>query len=137
MTTSTDTVTAEITLTGGGDQDPFGGDRPWRHNAWTVDLSYQGRTMQTPFYTGELADEPTARDVLECLLSDASTVENESFEDFARGLGYDTDSRRAEATYRATVEQTNRLRDLLADDFDAAVFPRDGDLERAARRLTA
>lgn len=130
-----DTVTAEITLTGGGDRSPFDGDH-WQHNAWTVELHYQGRTMVTPFYTGQMAGEPTVRDVLECLLSDASGVANsESFEDWCGDYGYDTDSRKAERTYNACVEQTESLRQLLGDDFDAAVFPSNGDQEQVTKRL--
>lgn len=133
------TVTAEVTLTGGGDRDPFGGDKPWRHNAWTVELEYDGRTMEVAFYTGELAGEPTARDVMECLLSDASSAVNAqgSFEAWCGDFGFDPDSRRAEATYRRVVEQTDRLRELLDGDFDDAVFPGAHDHEWAARRLTA
>jgi hypothetical protein len=131
-----DIVTAEVTLTGGGDRDPFGGDRPWSHNAWTVELTYQGRTMETPYYTGDAIGEPTVREILECLLMDASGVKNaRTFEDWCGDYGFDVDSRRAEATYRAAVEQTEKLRALLGDDFDAAVFPGSHDHEWSARRL--
>lgn len=57
---------------------------------------------------------PTLESVLDCLASDASSVECEgSFENWCSSLGYDTDSRKAEATYRACMEQAFNLRHLL------------------------
>lgn len=109
----------------------------WNHFAYTVTLSYQGRTMETPFKTGTAwTTVPTAADVLYSLLSDASGIDNAagSFEDWAGEYGYDTDSRKAEAAYQATLAQTQRLRALLGDAYSAAVFPPD-DHEAAAARL--
>jgi hypothetical protein len=45
---------------------------------------------------------------------------------------YDPDSRRAEAIYRAVVEEVGKLRELLGDAFAAAV---EGEPEQLARRL--
>lgn len=44
--------------------------------------------------------DPELLEVLDCLVSDASSA-NGSFEDFCSELGWDTDSRKAERTYRA------------------------------------
>lgn len=52
---------------------------------------------------------PDPADVMDSLRSDASGTE-ESFEDWADGLGYETDSRSAEATYRACVDTARQLR---------------------------
>lgn len=94
----------------------------WRHEStpWTVDLRYRGRALRVPFWTGRaITADPTAADVLDCLLSDASGAE-QSFEDWAADLGCDPDSRKAEATYRAVIAQTAKLRRLLGEDFGAA-----------------
>ena len=57
----------------------------------------------------------------------------------ARITGYDTDSRKAEATYRAVQRQTKGLRRLMGDDFAALVYgTEDGhDSEAAIRRFAA
>jgi hypothetical protein len=52
--------------------------------------------------------------VLDCLAMDASTIENSrDFEEFARELGYDTDSRKAERAYDACKRQARDLERLL------------------------
>lgn len=127
-------VTADVeSLSYGRDEDG------WEHNAYRVTLRYQGRQMTTPYKTGlGWTNAPTAADVLESLLSDASSIENgNDFEDWASNYGFNPDSRKAEAIYKATVKQTNKLRRLLGDDFDAAVFPEgDEDSDQVAARLT-
>jgi hypothetical protein len=95
---------------------------------WTVTLHRSGQTLTVPFFTGQglrerMADGPTARDVLECLLSDAATVDNgQSFDDWCAELGYDSDSRRAERTYEACRAQTEQLRAFLGDAFGAYLY---------------
>ncbi len=90
---------------------------------WTVTLAQPGgRTLAVSFSQGSAHTKPpTAHDLLDCLAADAGTVaDGQSFEDWAADLGYDTDSRRAERTYRAVVDQTARLRAFLSpEDFDA------------------
>lgn len=55
--------------------------------------------------------------VLDCLASDSATVENaRSFEEWCGDLGYDTDSRRAERTWKACVSTARRLKQFLGDD---------------------
>lgn len=46
---------------------------------------------------------PDPVDLLACLAIDASAINEGPFEDWASNLGYDTDSRSAEATYRRCV----------------------------------
>jgi len=61
--------------------------------------------------------KPTLAEVLDCLASDASGIENaRSFEDWANEYGYDTDSRKAEKTYRICQVQAEDLRNLLGRD---------------------
>jgi len=59
--------------------------------------------------------EPEAFDVLECLAMDYYDKQ-ETFEGWAENLGYNTDSRKAERTYRACVEQAEKLERFLGDE---------------------
>ena len=64
---------------------------------------------------------PQGPDVLYCLLSDASSVQHcNGFEDWAQELGFDEDSRRTEAIYKACEAQGAKTEQFLGDDFDAA-----------------
>lgn len=84
-----------------------------------------GRKQMTTYFSQGCAhtSEPTVADVLNCLASDASCVscvrggqlQTVDFEDFARDLGYDEDSRKAERTYRQTIKQTEKLISLLGE----------------------
>lgn len=66
---------------------------------------------------GHHGAEPEVPSVLDCLASDAATIENSpSFEEWASDLGYDTDSRKAEQTFKACKHQAKRLRNFLGDD---------------------
>ncbi len=65
--------------------------------------------------------DPTAADVLDCLASDASGAE-QSFEDWCSDYGYDTDSRKAEKTYKACVSIRERLMAFLGADFNDVVY---------------
>lgn len=109
---------------------PFHDDWP-DANPYTITIHYQRRAMTVPFYTGPAwSREPDLDDVMECLRSDAAGVINAScFEEWADDLGFDSDSRRAEATYRQVQRQTEELRRLLGDDFERIVLadPRSGD----------
>lgn len=91
----------------------------WRRdkNAWTVTLKYGGRKLSVPFFTGDLHGEPTAADVISSLCIDANCGEM-SFEDFCSELGYDEDSRSAEATWKACVKTAPRVRKLLGDRYE-------------------
>lgn len=68
----------------------------------------QGRAHTAP---------PSTEDVLDCLASDAVGYENaNSFEDWATDYGYDTDSRKAEKTYRMIGTQSGKLKRFLGDE---------------------
>lgn len=57
---------------------------------------------------------PTLSEVLDCLASDASDVENANgFEDWASDYGYDPDSRKAEKVYNQCVKARDGLRAFL------------------------
>ncbi len=68
---------------------------------------------------------PELVDVLDCLASDAASVENcRMFEDWANEMGYDEDSRSAERTYQICEKQSKDLRFLLGSRkvFEALLF---------------
>ena len=66
---------------------------------------------------GHNGAEPTIDEVLDCLASDALSVDNaRDFENFASELGYDSDSRKAEKIWKACNHQAERLRKFLGDD---------------------
>lgn len=92
-------------------------------NGWRVTLRYSKRRMSVDFWQGQRCQgEPTAENVLECLLSDANGYESaRDFEDFAAEYGYDTDSRKAERIYQQCGNIAKRLRKLLGDDFQAFI----------------
>lgn len=59
---------------------------------------------------------PALVDVLWSLSSDAGVLNASGFDDWAAEYGYDTDSRQAEATYRACLEIALKLRSALGED---------------------
>jgi hypothetical protein len=93
-------------------------DEGWEHHAYSLRVDFEGRSMVTPWRQGVgITDDPEVHDVMSAMISDTSGVlHGETFEDWADEYGYDTDSRKAEATYRAVVAQTEGLRRLLGDD---------------------
>lgn len=79
----------------------------------------RGRRQMTTYFSMGYAhsNEPDAESVLDCLASDAASVENaRSFEDWASELGYDPDSRKAERTFNVCETQAAKLWQLLGDD---------------------
>lgn len=105
-------ITMETTMV---DRNPHMDDMPQGSTHWLCTITADGSTMEVHFSMGPAhCAEPELPEVLDCLASDATTVENaQTFLDWCAELGYDDDSRRAERTYRATVEQTEALRGLL------------------------
>lgn len=65
---------------------------------------------------GHNGKEPKAADVLDCLASDASSVDQEDFEEWCANMGWDSDSRKAERTYKACEHGAKRLKAFLGDD---------------------
>ena len=65
--------------------------------------------------------QPNIADVLDCLAADA-TYSTDTFEDFCDNFGYNTDSRNAERIYKAGIKNTEKLKDLLGDEFDNFVY---------------
>lgn len=75
-------------------------------------------SMRVPFSQGSAhTKEPTTADVLDCLASDAASIENSrSFEEWAGYMGYDADSRKAHKTYTIVMRQAAKLRAMLGQD---------------------
>jgi hypothetical protein len=83
---------------------------------WKVTLRCSGRRMILTYSTGSgLRGQPIeASSVLDCLASDAAGVQNaRDFSDWCAEYGYDTDSRKAERTYKACQRQAASLQRLL------------------------
>jgi hypothetical protein len=68
------------------------------------------------FLPGKPLPAPLLRDVLYSLVLDSDVLDSAGFESWAGEFGYDTDSRKAEATYRACVEIALQLRALLGGE---------------------
>jgi hypothetical protein len=58
---------------------------------------------------------PDTLDVLSSLAMEADVLDMRGFEDWASNYGYDTDSRKAEQTYRACLDIAVKLRAALGD----------------------
>jgi hypothetical protein len=107
------------------DKNPNMDDMPSGSAHWKCQIRRGRRSMTVHFSQGPaVCREPTAADVLDCLASDAAGYENaRSFEDWCGEYGYDTDSRKAERTFRAVEAQSTALARLLSpDEFNALLF---------------
>ena len=90
---------------------------PYRVKLWRY-VDGKKRTISVDFFCGMAWNaEPRAADVLSSLVSDASSV-HESFEDWCANYGYDTDSRKAERTYKACQELAPKVLRFLGDEAD-------------------
>src|SRR4051812_7060666 len=71
-------------------------------NHYKVILKHNRRQLTTYFSQGYgISGAPEVQDVLDCLASDAAGYEGaRSFEEWCGDYGYDTDSRKAEQTYK-------------------------------------
>lgn len=98
---------------------------PWEGAShWSCTLRCADRKMRTPFSQGSAhIGAPSVETVLDCLASDASSVDSaRGFEDFCAECGMDTDSRKAERTYKACVRARNALFALLGADAYAVLL---------------
>ena len=72
---------------------------------------------------GHHGKAPKLEEVIDCLASDASGVENaRGFEEWRGEYGYDTDSRKAEKTYKACQRVCDQLKRLVGEDYQALLF---------------
>ena len=99
-------------------------DDGWERTEWRCLLTRGDRAMTVPFFTGLAhTEEPTADQVVGCLMSDASAIEYASVDEWIEDMGVEISSvrdvRKWEATYQSIGVQTLQLRALLGDDFDS------------------
>lgn len=82
---------------------------------YRCNLSRNLQRMAVYFSMGSAHTQPpTLRDVLDCLADDAAGYENSrGFLDWCAEYGYDTDSRKAEATHKTVSRQSAALKRLL------------------------
>lgn len=58
---------------------------------------------------------PKDADIIYSIVLDASAIDSGSFEEWASEFGYDTDSRAAEAVYKACLDTALKLRAIIGD----------------------
>jgi len=93
-----------------------------RAHGYHCTLKYKGRQYSFDFWQGEaITEEPTAEGTLECLLSDAQAG-SQDFEEFCGDMGYDTDSRKAERTWKACQKVSEGMQRLLGDDYETFLY---------------
>jgi hypothetical protein len=87
-----------------------------RHFAFTVSRARYGGRYRGFYSMGPaLTEWPERVDILQSLFLDASGTEY-GFEDWCADLGYDDDSRKAEAVYNACVATRGALEQMFGDD---------------------
>ena len=114
-----DNITIAATLIGTGHGGADGDDWKREANAWRVTVHCDDRGYSFDYWMGSgLGSRPPARDeVLDNLQSDCR-FGDESFDDFCADLGYDTDSRRAYATWEACRDQMFEMRRLFGRHYE-------------------
>lgn len=81
-----------------------------------ADLIYETEQgMHAPPKHRPVPIAPNALDVIHSLILDAEAIDHPTFEDWASDLGLDSDSRKAEATYRACLEIGLKLRSGIGE----------------------
>lgn len=80
-----------------------------------------GRRYLAALEAARKPQAPHAADVLHSLILDSSATE-QSFGSWCGELGYDSDSRKAERTYRACQENSDNLRRVFSRDVLAQLF---------------
>lgn len=80
-------------------------------------IRYKRRELQAEYSIGSAVKAPERSDLIACLLSDASAG-SESFEDYCINFGYDTDSRKAYATWLACQTTARDIKFLLGADLE-------------------
>lgn len=97
----------------------------WGHGAthWMVTLIRPGnKKLTTEYHMGSAhTGKPKADQVLWSLVQDAESFHSaRNFEEWANEYGYDTDSRKAEQTYKDIEKIANKLHDFLGELYQEA-----------------
>lgn len=88
-------------------------DEKYRHYIFPVTLRKDGKSMKIQFGQSRNAGDkvPTEYDVLTCI----TKSDPGSFEDFCGEFGYDTDSRKAEKTYKAVKREWEAVKRVFGE----------------------
>lgn len=95
-------------------------DKDWKHqaSAWEcehgVPASYLFGNFQAAIKATPIMPDPC--DVLHSLLLDGDPIDHPTYESWASDLGFDADSRKGEAAYRACLEIGLKLRAAIGED---------------------
>jgi hypothetical protein len=92
------------------------GNGEWDSKAshWRLLIRRDGKDITTHYSMGSAhKGEPELAGVLHCLLMDADGVDGETFEGWADNLGMDSDSRKAEAMFKACQQTALELGTLF------------------------
>jgi hypothetical protein len=81
-----------------------------------LDFSAEHGTAFSFSRVTEKQPDPSLTDVLYSLCMDADVLDADGFEGWADDYGYDADSRKAEAIYRACIDISLKFRAMLGDD---------------------
>lgn len=97
------------------------GQRGWTNDklAWITEVMKTGKAGRWSGSFGQVNTQPILpekRDVIWSLIMDGDAIDHAGFESWASDYGYDTDSRKAEETYRACVEIGLKMRATLGDE---------------------
>jgi hypothetical protein len=102
------------------DSNPLMTDMPAGSRHYRVTLRHRGKQMTVPFSQGPAIErEPTAAEVLECLATDAATLDNSSgFREWCNECGYshfDITREKVQKIWQACLKQRGQLMTLLGD----------------------
>lgn len=92
-------------------------DDGWTHDLYRVTLRCDGRSMSTEYRMGmgHAGRRPKVWEVLSSLVDDAASAD-QTFDDWCADYGYDTDSRRAYASWQACGRIRRKLTRVVGSD---------------------
>jgi hypothetical protein len=139
MSTATSTPIPTLKIIEGPEWKNNDHESSWHfpHHAYTIRLTHDGRTMETPWRQGTaITHDPETHDVIGCLLMEAQGIEAcTTFPDWAEDYGYDSDSIKARGLYDLCHEQTAALETLLGRPLMNALMKDDDATYGAAPRF--
>ena len=82
---------------------------------------WSGRYGKRTTFDRKKVPDPKVTDVLYSILMDADVLNYGAFEEWADSLGYDADSRAAEETYKACLNQSLKFQSVVSNDIREAL----------------
>jgi hypothetical protein len=90
---------------------------PWAHQQYSCQLYRSNGHQPLTAIVGSDNGAPELRDVLDAVAAQAAVTDQaHGYEQWARDMGFDPDSRTGERVYRAARRQARLLRQLLGED---------------------